>query len=432
MLWNHHTINGVVFVGSRHNYPIQAADYNNLYIAHSIFERMGKKVPTLEFGLLKFDENARRNIERVLDRTYIIAAGEEVEGYQEKWKELFGYQHCVATYSGTGADTVACKVLYDLHPQAKRSLNLSDNDIIVPALAFIAAGSSIVDAGFKPVFVDIERETLNINPRKIEEKITYKTRGIMAVHTMGKPCEMDTIVDIARRHGLYVIEDSCEAHCARYKGTMIGQWGDIATFSSYISHMICSVEGGMIATNNPTIASIARSLRNHGRRDGSTYFEHERLGGNYKMHDLEAAVGLAAVEQCWNIFYKRKANLYRLLEQTKDLQEVAIMNIERPYEQVCPHAFTVTIRNPGQYDPGEMYAYLNNNPIMDIRCKRNFGSMPTQQKAFEFLGHRRGEFPEAEHVGTYGVHFGIHQYTDVEQIDAAADVLHLFFNHKKE
>ncbi|HLC53558.1 MAG TPA: DegT/DnrJ/EryC1/StrS family aminotransferase [Candidatus Nanoarchaeia archaeon] len=391
-----------------------------------------QKPEMLYFGELRFNDEAKINVARAMDKRYIAAADTEVAQYQEEWGKLFGYKHNVAMYSGTGADTVACKTLYDVHPRTKRSLHLEDNEIIAPANAFIAVGSSIVDAGFMPVFVDIERETLNINPGKIEEKVTDKTRAIMAVHTMGKPCEMDTIIDIARRHELLVIEDSCEAHAAKFKDKYIGHWGDMATFSSYVAHLICSTEGGMLSTNNETIGEIAASLRNHGRKVGSMYFDHVRLGGNYKMHDLEAAVGRAAIGKFWETFHIRKNNIYWMMNATKDLQEYAHMNVEGKHEIICPHAYTVTIRDPKQFSYRALYDYMYDNPILHIAAKRNFGSIPTQHKAFEFLGRTLGEFPEAEYVGDNGLHFGLHQYTTQDQLERASEVLHTFFSKFKK
>lgn len=387
---------------------------------------------TLYFGELRFSKSAKKRIEEVMNRNYVIAAGPEVENYQKEWGKLFNYKYNLALSSGTSADIVACKTLFDVHPKAKRSLNLADNEIIVPALAFIASGQSIIEAGFKPVFVDIERKTLNINPKKIEDAITDKTRGIMAVHTMGKPCEMDKIMDIAKKHELYVIEDSCEAHGAVYKGKFVGKWGDIATFSSYIAHLICSVEGGMLSTGNEKIAESAISLRNHGRKPDSMYFDHVRLGGNYKMHDLEAAVGMAAIEKFWDTFHERKKNIYWMMNATQDLQDIADMNLEGANEVICPHAYTVTLKNPDQYDVKSFYEYLNNNPIINIKAKRNFGSMPTQHEAFKFLGHKLGDFPEAEYVGTYGIHLGLHQYTTQKQLEKVSEVLHTFFKKYKK
>ncbi len=377
----------------------------------------------LNFGELRFDEEAKRNVARVLERVYDAGAGPEVEAYEKEWGKLFGYQYNLAVCSGTAADTIACKTLYDLG--AERG-----DEVIAPALAFIAVGTSILDAGFKPVFVDVERHTLNINPRAIEEKITSRTRAIMAVHTMGKPCEMDAIADIARKHNLYVIEDSCEAHGAQYRGRTIGHWGDMATFSSYVAHLICTGEGGMVSTNNKEVADLLRSLRNHGRKPGDLYFHHLRLGGNYKMHDLEAALGRAAISKFWDTFNRRKKNLRHLMDATQDLSEFAFFNIEEPHEVLCPHAFSITLKDP-KFDYQGLYNYLHNNSVMSIKCKRNFGSMPTQHPLFTRkytgLDHKLGEFPEAEYVGNNGVHFGVHQYLSQEQLEKASEVMHTYF-----
>src|SRR3989338_1311794 len=145
----------------------------------------------IEFGDLKLDQRAMDNLSESI-RTNWITEGPKTRQFEDEWGKLFGYKYNISFNNGTSADTAACMTLYDFG--AKRG-----DEIIVPALAFAAAGNSIIAAGFTPVFVDVEKETLNINPKKIEEKITGKTKAIMAVHTMGKPCEMDAITDIAKK-----------------------------------------------------------------------------------------------------------------------------------------------------------------------------------------------------------------------------------------
>ncbi len=387
-------------------------------------------LPPLEFGQLRFDSNSKKNLERVLGRIYVKPFGSEVEEYESRWGKLFGFKYNVAVNSGTSADTVACKTLYDLG--VERTGNARDNEIIAPALAFVAVGTSIADAGFTPVFADVDRETMNIDPSKIEEKITPRTRAIMAVHTMGKPCDMDSIMTIAKKHDLKVIEDCCEAHTAEYKGKRVGHFGDIAAYSSHVSHLISSMEGGMVSTNNSHIGEVAKSLRNHGRPVDSMYFNHERLGGNYKMCDLLAAVGQAECDRFIETDKIRRANLYYLMNKTEDLQSVAIMNRFNPHEFLAPHAFSVTIRDPSKYSPEELYKFLWNNSTMQTQAKRNFGCIPTQHKAFKYLGLREGDFPEAEFVGLNGVHFGVHQYLAQEQLDAASNLLHDFFSRPRK
>ncbi len=373
----------------------------------------------IEFGELRIDKNARQNLLNVVETNW-ASGGPKVKRFEKEWGKLFSYKHNFAMSSGTSADLSACLALYDLG--AKRG-----DEIIAPALAFAAVGESIVLAGFKPVFVDVERETLNINPRKIEEKITPRTKAIMAVHTMGKPCKMDIIRHIAGEDNLYIIEDSCEAHGAQYKGAYVGNWGDMATFSYYIAHLVCCGEGGMVSTNDNRIAPILKSVRTHGRKNGELYFDHERLGHNAKMNDLEASIGLSEVVKFWQTFNKRKENLMRLIEKTQDLKEYAYFNTEDSDEVVCPHGFSVTLKDP-KFDLPELRKFLEDN---SIKCKRNFGSMPTQHKAFEFLGHSLGEFPEAEYIGENGLHFGVHQYLNNDDIDYASNKLHEYFGRFK-
>ncbi len=369
----------------------------------------------IEFGDLKLDEEAKRNLLHCWETNW-VSGGPKVKQFEEEWGNLFGYKHNIAVYSGTGGDIGACMALYDLGAQ-------KGDEIIAPALAFAAVGEAIVQAGFKPVFVDVEKHTLNIDPKKIEEKVTSKTRAIMAVHTMGKPCEMDIIMEIAKKHNLVVIEDACEAHGAKYKGKYIGNWGDIAVFSYYIAHLVCCGEGGMISTNNDKIADILKSIRTHGRKGGQLYFDHERLGSNLKMNDMEAAIGLSEIKKFRFTFDIRKKNLIYLLYKLRDLEKYAWFNLEDKNDNVCAHAFSVTLKDT-KYKCSELYKFLEDN---SIKCKRNFGSMPTQHKAFAFLGYKIGDFPEAEYIGDNGLHFGIHQFLTLDDLDYISEKLHEYF-----
>lgn len=372
----------------------------------------------IPFGDLRIDKRATHHINDCL-RTSSVSGGQKVRQLEDMWGKLFDYKHNVAVSNGTDADIASCMTLYDFG--AERG-----DEIIAPALAFAAVGNSIMQAGFNPAFVDVKRETMNINVEKIIEKINSKTRAIMAVHTMGKPCEMDKIMDIAKKYNLKVIEDCCEAHGGRYKDKFVGQWGDMATFSFYVAHIISCGDGGMVSTNDSETRDILDSVKHHGRKPGSLYFDHLRHGSNFRMNDLTASVGIPDLEDFWNVFNKRKNNLYSLTEKTKDLEEFAYFVQEGRGEIISPHAFSVTLKDPS-LNYSELYKFLEKN---EIQCKRNFGSMPTQHKAFKYLGHKLGEFPEAEYVGENGLHFGIHQYLSNEDLDYTSEVLHKYFDKK--
>ncbi len=191
------------------------------------------KIP---FGTMSITEKSKKLINEILESKR-VSSGKYVREFEKKFAKLVGTKEAVALSSGTDAVTLALAVLYDFGAER-------NGEIIVPALSFVATGNAVLQAGFKPVFVDIEKETLNIDPKKIEQVITEKTRAIIAVHLMGKPADMDSIRNIAKKHNLYVIEDAAEAHGTVYKGKNVGTLGDMAAFSLYIAHMVTTIEGG--------------------------------------------------------------------------------------------------------------------------------------------------------------------------------------------
>lgn len=369
----------------------------------------------INFGELVIGDIAKKYFQRVFDKNW-ASEGDNVKEFEQKFAAKFGCKHAIATSSGTDADIVSCAALYDFG--AKRG-----DEIIVPALSFVATANSILAAGFIPKFVDIELETLNIDPSKIEEVITDKTRGIMVVHTMGKPCEMDPILKIARTRDLKIIEDACEAHGATYKDKLAGTIGDMGTFSFYTAHQIVCGEGGMVVTDDDNIADAVRSIKSHGRPPGSIYFDFQRIGYNSKMNDMEAALGLEGIEYFDEHFNKRKSNLYKMLELTEELSDYCYFIKEEKYDKVSPHAFPLVLKDE-KYNRDKLYNYLESN---GIQCKTLFGSLPTQHNAFKFLNYRYGDFPISEYVGKSGLHFGMHQYLNDDDLLFIKDALREYF-----
>ncbi len=369
----------------------------------------------ISFGDLVIGDIAKKNFQRVFDKNW-ASEGDNVREFEAQFAAKFGYKHAIATSSGTDADIVSCAALYDF------GANRGD-EIIVPALSFVAPVNAVLAAGFIPKFVDIDLETLNIDPKKIEAAITDKTRAILVVHTMGKPCEMDAIIKIAKKHNLKIIEDACEAHGATYKRKIIGTIGDMGAFSFYTAHQIVCGEGGMVVTNDDSIAAVIRSVKSHGRPVGSTYFDFQRIGFNSKMNDMEAALGLEGIVTFDDFFNKRKDNLYKLLEQTKDLSHYCHFIKEEKYEKISPHAFPIVLKDK-KYNRNKMYEFLESK---GIQCKTLFGCLPTQHKAFKFLNYQYGDFPVAEYVGDNGLHFGMHQYLNDDDMFFINQTLREYF-----
>lgn len=373
----------------------------------------------INFGDLIIGDTAKKYFQKIFDKNW-ASEGDNVREFEEKFAKKFGYKHAIATSSGTDADIDCCASLYDF------GANRGD-EIITPALSFVATTNSILAAGFIPKFVDIDLESLNIDPSKIEDAITDKTRAIMVVHTMGKPCEMDSILKIAKSYNLKVIEDACEAHGATYKGRDVGTIGDMGTFSFYTAHQIVCGEGGMAVTDDDKLAGIIRSVKSHGRPPGSIYFDFQRVGFNSKMNDLEAALGLESIELFDEHFNKRKNNLCKLLELTKDISKYCYFIKEENYEKISPHAFPLVLKDE-KYDRERLYKYLESK---GIQCKTLFGCLPTQHNAFKFLKYKYGQFPVAEYVGNNGLHFGCHQYMTEDDLIFIKNALEEYFNKRK-
>lgn len=369
------------------------------------------------FGTVSITDEARALIDQILDTKW-VTKGKYVQEFEEGFARLFGTKYAVAVSSGTDADALALAVLYDF------GANRGD-EIIVPALSFVATGNAVLQAGFRPVFVDVEKETLNIDPQKIEAVITQKTKGIMPVHLMGKPAEMDTINLIAKKHKLFVVEDAAEAHGAEYKGKKIGTIGDMAAFSLYAAHIVTTIEGGIVTTNNAQMAEVLRSLRNHGMVDK---FVFQRIGFSAKMNEIEAAVGLGNLKIFQDILDRRRRNMNYLIEQFQQFEEYFFSIKEESYEKLGPHAFPITLKEDVNFTKDEFVRYIEDS---GIDSRNLFYSIPTQTLSYRYLGYKLGDFPNAEYFGNHGCHIGVHQSLEIADLEYAVEVVKRFLKSKR-
>lgn len=361
----------------------------------------------IEFGEFRHNKTSKMHLLDALENNW-ISAGPKVKLFEDEWGNLFGYEHNIAMSSGTDAVLNACLVLYELGA-------VSGDEVIVPALGFIATANAVRAAGFTPVFVDIKRETLNIDEKLVETNITNKTKAIIAVHTMGRMCEMNELSRLAKKYNLILIEDACEAHGAKYYGSYPGALSDMVCFSFFPAHLLVTGEGGMVSTNNEHIAKILRSTMCHGQPD-KKYFNHTMFGLNSKMTDIAASIGLGEVKYFWETFNTRHETVKQFREALRPYDNIVLFSEEELGCINCPHAFSLTLKHQSVFY--SLRCLLTK--ILDkanIHWKRNFGCIPTQHKAFEYLRnsipiffHEIGDFPEAEHVGNYGIHIGVHQY----------------------
>ena len=242
-----------------------------------------------------FCGNEKKYVNDCMESGWISSAGKYVQLFEEKFAEFCEVKHAIACCNGTTALHLALLAL-DLK---------AGDEVIVPTLTYIATANAVSYCGAVPVFVDSESETWNLDPVEVLAKITPRTKGIIAVHLYGHPAKMGLLREIANHHNLFLLEDAAEAHGALYQGQKVGSIGDMAAFSFYANKIISTGEGGMVVTNDDSLAQQARLLRGQGVDPNRRYW-HPIIGYNYRMMNLPAAIGLAQVEQVETLIEKRE------------------------------------------------------------------------------------------------------------------------------
>ena len=236
-------------------------------------------------------------VKEAVESGWVSSKGKFIEEFEQRFADFCGAKYGIATSNGTAA----------LH-LALSALGIGKGDeVIIPTFTFVATANTVRYTGAKPVFVDSTKDCWCINPLLIEEKITSRTKAIIPVHLYGHPSDMDPILKIARKHHLYVIEDAAEAHGAEYKGIRVGSLGTIGCFSFYGNKIITTGEGGMCVTNNKRLAQKMMILRDHGMNPKKRYW-YDVIGFNYRMTNLQAALGVAQLERI-NDFIKKKRQI---------------------------------------------------------------------------------------------------------------------------
>ena len=275
---------------------------------------------TVSVGCFSVTPKMRALVNEVLDSGR-ISYGPMSQEFEQRFAEIHDCRFAVLSNSGTSSLHVALAALKELH-------GWQDGDeVLVPAVTFVASVNVILHNRLTPVLVDVDPLYYGIDPLLIERAITPRTRAILPVHTFGQPCQMTAIMDIARRHNLSVVEDSCECMFVRHALQMVGSFGDVGCFSTYVAHLLTTGVGGMATTNNLDYAAVMRSLVNHGR-DGiyisidddddlnqmklreviSRRFNFERIGHSFRITELEAALGLAQLDNWQEMIEQRQAN----------------------------------------------------------------------------------------------------------------------------
>jgi len=344
-------------------------------------------------------DDEKQAVMEVLD-SGILAQGPRVKAFEENFAEMCGTKYAVAASSGTTA----------LHLALLANEIGEGDEVITSAFTFIASANSILFTGARPVFVDIDPSTFNLNADSIEVALTSRTKAIMPVHLYGLSCDMEPILRVAEKHGLAIIEDACQSHGAEYKDRKVGSFGTGA-FSLYPTKNITSGEGGMITTNDPVVDEKCRVLRQHGMR---RRYYHDELGYNFRMTDIHAAIGLAQLKKLSKFNAQRQANARMLSE---NLKGVAVPHVPEGLTHVF-HQYTIRISD-GKRDA--LRTYLQEHGV----SSEVYYPVPIHQQSFYMseLGYK-DSLPETERAAlevlSLPVHVGL-SASDLETIVAVVN-----------
>lgn len=343
---------------------------------------------------------------------WISSSGKYVTEFENKFAEYCGCKYGVAVCNGTIA----------LH-LALISLGLGKGDeVILPTFTMIASAFAVCYTGATPVFVDADKDTFNIDVKKIEEKITHRTKAIMPVHIFGKMCNMDAICAIAKKYNLYVVEDAAEAHGAQYKGKKAGSFSDIAAFSFFANKNITTGEGGMVVTNDEEIYKRAKYFKNVCFPiTGGRNYTHDDIGYNYRMSNVVAAIGLAQVERADDYREMRIKNNKMYREQLLQIPGITMQSL--PAENCIDVCWMNTIvLDPEKYNhtKDETIAYLKSNGI-DTRLL--FNGMHHQKSLKDFGCDCSGDYPIADWLTKNGFYLPSASSLSIEDIEYICHIL---------
>ncbi|MFX1317969.1 MAG: DegT/DnrJ/EryC1/StrS family aminotransferase [Promethearchaeota archaeon] len=268
--------------------------------------------------------------------THKSGAGTYTLRFEEAFAKFVGSKHAIAVNTGTAA-LHAALLAFDVKP---------GDEVIAPPFSFIATTNMVLLTGAKAVFADISMDTFTLDPEKVEAAITPRTKAIIPVHLYGHPADMDPLIELATKHDIRIIEDACQAHGSKYRGQDVGTIGDVGCYSLYPSKVITTGEGGLLTTNDEDLAERLRQIRTHGEIKP---YEYVQLGHNYRMPEIQSAIGLAQVNRLSEFLNARKANAEYLTKNLRDIEGI-ILPTEASWATHNWYLYTIRILSPRKRD----------------------------------------------------------------------------------
>jgi perosamine synthetase len=344
------------------------------------------------------DGNEKKYLDRCIETNWISSQGDFILEFERQFASYHGAAHCIVTSSCTSALHIGLVAL-GLGP---------GDEVICPDLTFIAPANMIALSGAKLVLVDVDSETLAIDPELLEANITDRTKAIVVVHQFGHAAPMDEIMDVAGRCNLQVIEDNAESLGGRYKGKLLGTMGALSCFSFFANKIITTGEGGAIITDDQDLAERCRTLRDHGMSPEKRY-HHVELGFNYRMTNMQAAIGLAQLEQLDSILSMRRRQMEAYSHALDGISGVQT----RRYKDWCePVHWLTTIRLDERHDRDEFLRFMKEE---GIDCRQMVNPV---HEADHFSEYGDEAFPTSRTVSVQSAHLPSSTGLSEEQIEA--------------
>jgi|TARA_B100001971_G_C18260826_1_gene586703 CDP-6-deoxy-D-xylo-4-hexulose-3-dehydrase len=395
------------------------------------FEKRKKKVP------LAIPSYGYEEIIEVVDSLISsqITMGKKVKQFENEFAKYIGTKYAIMVNSGSSANLLALSILSN--PKLENPIKPGD-EIIVPAVCWSTTISPIVQIGAIPVVVDVELDSFNIDQTKIKESISSKTKAIMPVHLLGRPCNMDAIIKIANSNELYVLEDSCEAHGAEFKDRKVGSFGDLSTFSFYVSHHITTIEGGMICTNSETYYELAKTLRAHGwireisnkdefqtnYPDIDSRFLFANLGFNFRPTEIQGSFGIHQIKKIEKFIKIREHNTNYWNSRLEPHSDYFIIPSKDPNTRTTWFAYPITLRSKVPFERKELIEFLERK---GIETRDVMSGNITAHPMFKLIHFRIStNLPNADYLAHRSFLIGNHQGIGKREREYVADCIDEF------
>ncbi len=393
------------------------------------------KNPIIGVGTLNINQRAKELVLETLNNNR-LSYGPLMQRFETDFAGLHNCRFGIMSNSGTSALQIALQTLKELHGWS------DDDEVIIPAVTFVATANIVLHNRMKPVLVDVESEYYTLDPKLLEAKITPRTRAIIPVHLFGQPADMDPISDMASRHGLKIIEDSAETMFATYNNRPVGSMGDIGCFSTYVAHLLITGVGGLNTTNNPEYSIAMRSLMNHGR--DSIYisidddldksaeelrmivarrFSFISVGHSFRVTEMEAALGLAQLENWEAIIAARRTNAKSLIRKLAHLESYLQLPKIRPGSEHSFMMFPIVLRDESKVD---LVNFLEQNGVET----RDMLPLTNQPVYHRLLGWSEADYPVADWINCNGFYVGCHQDLTEFDLDYMAELFERFFRRR--